>query len=471
MPTTVEEYDVVIEGTSLAHSILAASLPALRILHIDARDGYGALESLLPFTLLQAAEQATATTTAASHLAATLPNGLSHVKLLASSSNETLGSARHYNIECTPRLLLAGSTLVDVLRDAGIAEYMDFRALADFFLFDTAAGKLVRVPSTKEDIFTDKTMPLLTKRRLMKFIKACATEDLEGLGSANEPVEQALLQDWRLSEPYVHAFAYSLGRSQGHQTPVKECMQQVKQHVTSLGRLGRSFPAVLGMFGTGSELCQAFCRKAAVKGATYRLSTACRQEGGKLLLTGEDVEIHAKYLVRAAGFSERLTRMRRAVVLCGNAETWLQAHCQAGEGMVVAIPPAAFGKETTWAVHAQVQGASAGVCPKGKVILFLEVGMEDAHGMVEAERLLEQAQQLVLNLRHPALQVLAGVQYCVFQEEATMASAAQDSLNTIKTQVTGTYDELVEETRRVHALITGTTETFMVPALQEEQDE
>ncbi|ORY81505.1 hypothetical protein BCR37DRAFT_380407 [Protomyces lactucae-debilis] len=314
-------------------------------------------------------------------------------------------------------------------------------------------------------------MPLLTKRRLMKFIKACATEDLEDLEMVDEPVEQALLRNWRLSEPYVHAFAYTLGRSSGHPTPIQECMRQIKQHVTSLGRLGGTFPAVLAMFGTGSELCQAFCRKAAVKGATYRLSTACRQEGGRLLLSEEDVEIRAKYLVRAAGFSNRVTRMRRAIVLCGDAETWLKAHCQAGEGMVMAFPPEALGEEATWAVHAQLQGASAGVCPKGQVVLLLEVEVEDTAGMDEAERLLEHAQQLMLNLTQPAMQVATGVQYCVLQEAASMASAAQDSLQTIQTQVTGTYDDIVEEARRVHALITGTTETFMVPSPQDEQDE
>jgi RAB protein geranylgeranyltransferase component A len=467
MSQAVEVYDVVLVGTSLAHSILAASLNKLDVLHLDARDSYGDLDGNVPFALFQAASTAAVLT---AETEALLPSGLTNLKLIPGSSSQALEPARHYNIELTPRVLFANSPLIDNLRDAGVQDYLEFRALSDFYLYDASNKALKRVPSSKEDIFTDKAMPLLTKRRLMKFVKACADEEEVPSELLEQPAEEALATQWKLSSPHIEALVYTLGRSPNALTSLAQCMNHVRRHVTSIGRLAGDFPAVSAVYGTGSELCQAFCRKAAVKGATYRLATEMRQmdEDGTCLLSDEETRIKTRWFIRSARFTKRVRAIRRILILSVDAESW-QSSGNGGEGVIVAIPPSALGEANKLAVHAQILGHGSGACPASQTVLHLEVMIADM--VEEGQWILDAAQGLLLGCANQAMEVIAGIQYCVLEQESPAVEAAHNDVCTIETRTTGDYAELVAEAKRVHTLITGTPDTFLPPHEMQGEEE
>lgn len=143
--------DVLVIGTSLTNLLVATALSShKKVLVIDENQFYGGSNACLPLPFTALPE----------------PFKLISVDIL---DEVQLGALRDYHIELSPRLLYAHSSLLDIVRDTRINDYVQFKALPNFYLW-TVNG-LAKVPSSKESIFTDEDMALITKRRLMKFIK------------------------------------------------------------------------------------------------------------------------------------------------------------------------------------------------------------------------------------------------------------------------------------------------------------
>ncbi len=81
---------------------------------------------------------------------------------------ELLRSSRSYNLDSTPKLLGSHDTLVETLIRSGVGRYLEFKSVDDIYILDQ--GSLEKVPSSKEDVFTNKSVSLIEKRKLMKFL-------------------------------------------------------------------------------------------------------------------------------------------------------------------------------------------------------------------------------------------------------------------------------------------------------------
>jgi RAB protein geranylgeranyltransferase component A len=51
-----------------------------------------------------------------------------------------------------------------------VSKYVSFRLPDSVSVWDNASGGVRRVPGSKEEVFKDKSVPLVTKRKLMKFL-------------------------------------------------------------------------------------------------------------------------------------------------------------------------------------------------------------------------------------------------------------------------------------------------------------
>lgn len=81
--------------------------------------------------------------------------------------------SRHYSISLSPSVIPSTGLLIDSLVKSGVSRYGGFRLLESIALYTSAGGvdpSIVRVPSSKEDVFKDKGMSLMEKRKLMKFL-------------------------------------------------------------------------------------------------------------------------------------------------------------------------------------------------------------------------------------------------------------------------------------------------------------
>lgn len=345
---SIDEYDVLIEGTTLMHAILAAALSCagLKVIHLDENEFYGRFDACIapPFDL----------------------TGLDHYiedfRITSGTASASLSAARDYNMELSPRLLYAGSNMISVLRDIGLGDYIQFKALKAFYLYKH--GSMTKVPSTKEDIFTSTSMPLITKRRLMKFIKYC----LEG--TATDIDQKANLREvmhnhFRLDSDTIDGTCLPLAQALTNDGTVNQGTTSIRQHLRSLGLFG-PFPAVIPMYGAGSELTQAFCRKAAVRGATYILG----QKNESPLLADHVIKLASGHQVKARRvvtdrrLSDDRTLTRRTLIVMDNFDHLMNG----GDGTCVSFAPDTEGGQI---VQCQIHGPGTGACPEGQSIVYL----------------------------------------------------------------------------------------------------
>ena len=256
--------------------------------------------------------------------------------------------SRSFAIDVTPGLIWAQGPAVLGLLQSSVSDYVEFKSLERLWWFDESDKSLQAVPCSKNDVFASKLLSPMEKRRLMKFLQlaldysvaeAEAAEQATATGaredgtvlpaawetlnerhlnqgrslarpqnksvSASGLVElQGCIRDQIDFEEYLSTHAklskklsalvrYALALDFGtHRMTVGQGMQSLGQHLQSLGRFGTT-AFLVPLFGSG-ELSQAFCRSAAVYGATYLLrrcaaSVHCTPDG---LVEGVNLKPH-----------------------------------------------------------------------------------------------------------------------------------------------------------------------------------
>ena len=364
--------------------------------------------------------------------------------------------SRYLALDASPALVLASGKAVQGMLASGVAEYVEFKTAEGLLWLEH--DKLSRVPCTKGDVFSTKLLAPMDKRRLMKFLQLSfdyATkvsyqeevvadteetplpiEEAEEVQSLNErhlnqgrslarpqnkavsTQEMQLLQDCmdrddsfevylrdqqKLSPGLISMVRYALAmETTSESTSLREGMNRLRHHLQALGRYGTT-AFLVPMYGSG-ELSQAFCRSAAVFGATYLLRRAPIRielkspdgDAGTKVVAGvvlrgdqsnegheylssldrqdkhiqcSQVVVSAESLVKSETMTLRPTGrvLRRISVLNGKliiSDKGEQRH-------VIIIPPMALGKNQTHAIHGLVLDESVQVAPPGCTILHL----------------------------------------------------------------------------------------------------
>ena len=150
-------------------------------------------------------------------------------------------------------------------------------------------GKFQSVPQNKETIFQDRSISLVEKRRLMRFLVFASGEfehcpELQG--KEDTPFDHFLRESFSLSEEMSQVIAFSLAfcNFSGGETRSSLCylysqtilestltaLHRVRSCLRSAGRYGSS-PFLVGYYGGSGEIIQGFCRAAAVNGGVYIL--------------------------------------------------------------------------------------------------------------------------------------------------------------------------------------------------------
>lgn len=365
-------YDVLVVGTSLPNAILSAALSrsGYKVLHIDEADHYGGpwasltLQELLDWSRLHSEQSL--------HEHGGDDGAIKDVDLAfpaffqAGTDDVQEGSRkdslppelqrlnRHFSLSLAPALLPCKGPTIDVLVRSKVASYCTFRLLERTSVYhgsdyksatsittsssrsssnectnpsSSASGSsqierwpLRKVPSSKEDIFKDKTMKLADKRRLMKLLQeaaavsdgaiasgaaASSTNTLAGrrdIGVEAQEEEPSsflryLTDEAKLSLDLARDVAFGVALCSSSADTKTAAMERIKTHIESVGRYGNS-AYLVGQYGGAGEMAQCFCRAAAVQGATFvldhaieRLEKVGEKEGSwKLKLQGVEGE-------------------------------------------------------------------------------------------------------------------------------------------------------------------------------------
>ncbi|KAG2223594.1 hypothetical protein INT45_001676 [Circinella minor] len=182
-------------------------------------------------------------------------------------------ASRSYNLDLTPKLLSCNGELVEILIRSGVGRYLEFKGVDDIGIYDSEEGRLDRVPSSKQDVFTNKSINLVDKRKLMRFLTFAIDFDsnpdvLEG--NEEMPYIQFLDEKFKISGKLQTAIIYAIANVD-NQTPTKFGLEQTQAFVRSMGRFSKG-GYLCPLYGGGSEIAQAFCRVCAVFGGVYILS-------------------------------------------------------------------------------------------------------------------------------------------------------------------------------------------------------
>jgi Rab proteins geranylgeranyltransferase component A len=164
----IEEYDVIVIGTGLVESIASGALARhLKVLHLDTADRYGLEYGNIDCKTVL--ELGTAKTYHAKSAESRSEQEAEQVQETSAQFIESITSqSRRYNLEQTPKMLLSRGDIVELIISSGTGSYLEFRLVEKLYFW--FQNTLNLVPGSKEDVFINKEMTLIQKRRLMKFL-------------------------------------------------------------------------------------------------------------------------------------------------------------------------------------------------------------------------------------------------------------------------------------------------------------
>ncbi|KAF9535076.1 GDP dissociation inhibitor-domain-containing protein [Crepidotus variabilis] len=257
------QFDVIVFGTGLVESITAAALAkaGYKIAHIDTNAYYGGDEASLSLEEI--------VTWVDQHSG---PSDLSSRFYRASRSAQPPSQSRQYSICLQPAVLPSVGPLINALVASGVSKYSGFR-LVDCVSVYEPSGRVSSVPGSKEDIFKNKEIGLIEKRRLMRFLTFAAgdfetAKELEG--KQEVPFVEFLRTTFSLGETISSVLAYALAFSSSSTETTLPVLHRLRGYLRSSGRYGPS-PFLIGHYGCLGDISQGFCRAAAVSGGVYIL--------------------------------------------------------------------------------------------------------------------------------------------------------------------------------------------------------
>lgn len=222
--------------------------------------------------------------------------------------NMNLYEYKSFNIDLQPKLLFSTSLSVDLMKEADMDKYMEFRAIHSIFHYDNQNNKFLLTPSSKGQIFIHKDLNLFEKRTLFKTLQCFinifhAKHDVKVDVNSTAEFDKAIeidteflsnyekfknetcvnfLEALGLQEKIKNILLYTLANIEYNVeiskkvVTTEELFTRMFKFIKSLG-VHSSLPYLYTIYGTG-DIPQAYARIAAVYGATYIINESLKIE-------------------------------------------------------------------------------------------------------------------------------------------------------------------------------------------------
>ncbi|KAI2468162.1 GDP dissociation inhibitor [Annulohypoxylon bovei var. microspora] len=394
-----EPWDVVICGTGLQQSLLALALSRSkkRILHVDPNDYYGEHEAAFS---LQEADSWAAGMSAVQGLSAEGDSATGESKTQGifkhalawthpEAKEKGLSFPRAYSLALAPHIIHTRSKLLSQLVSSRAYRQVEFLAVGSFFVYDAqasdASSKLVRIPSSREDVFSTQSIPVKSKRSLMKFLKFVIDYDSEEQKPVWQGQEQKLLSEFLASgfklDENLRKYILALTLTLDGRVTVADGLATIHRHLTSMGLFGPGFCAVYPKWGGSSEIAQVGCRAGAVGGGVYMLDTKAEinddpSDDGITLKLSNEVSVRTTKLIalQTEAASDAPTISHLIAVVNSPLQALFEVIVEGAPTPAVAV--VAFpGDSTSEAdgnpIYALVHSSETGECPAGQSVIYL----------------------------------------------------------------------------------------------------
>ncbi|ORZ00599.1 GDP dissociation inhibitor-domain-containing protein [Syncephalastrum racemosum] len=316
---------------------------------------------------------------------------------------EALKKARQYNIDLAPKLLSCRGDLVEILIQSGVGRYLEFKGVDDMFVFNHDTTRMEKVPSSKEDVFSNKSIKLIDKRKLMNFLTF--TMDYQNDPTALEGFESATYAEYlskkfkitgRLQTAILYAIAVVDTR-----TDAKTGLERTQAFMKSIGRFSKG-GYLCTLYGGGSEIAQAFCRICAVYGGIYILnqklsSFILDEETGKCMgvVTDDNQTFHCDWLITSPDYlcDRWLPKGREFgswIARCVLITDIPLVDTEDVNMLSYSVTPLEEGRAPILALH---QNNESMACPPGKYITYFWQDQSDTVSLQEAIKLLLKTQE------------------------------------------------------------------------------
>ncbi|KAI5921149.1 rab proteins geranylgeranyltransferase component A [Camillea tinctor] len=304
-----------------------------------------------------------------------------------------LAFPRAYTLALAPQIIHTRSKLLTQLVSSRAYRQVEFLSVGSYFVYNATGvdsdSKLARIPSSREDVFSTQSIPLRSKRSLMKFLKFVVDYEYEEHKpiweeQAGIPLADFLSTEFKLDED-LQKYILALTLTLDGKVTVKDGLAIIHRHLTSMNLFGPGFCAVYPKWGGSSEIAQVACRAGAVGGGIYMLDTRMEidegSKGGEISITLSDgVKIRTRSLISSqkdpVGNGECITRL----VAVANSplkplfEVTLEG-APTPAVAVVAFPSNSFpgisDSESDTPVYAFVHSSDTGECPVGQSVVYL----------------------------------------------------------------------------------------------------
>ncbi|KAM3163218.1 Rab proteins geranylgeranyltransferase component A [Lachancea thermotolerans] len=393
--TTPDKVDVVVVGTGLVESILAAALAwqGSNVLHIDSNSYYGDTSATLTIDQLKQWVQDVNQGSLKCY-----ENAKLHISSVVGRGSY---KSRDFGIDLSPKILFAKSDLLSILLKSRVHQYLEFQSLSSFHTYENDSFE--RLTNTKQEIFTNPSLPLMTKRNLMKFIKFVLDwENQQEVWASyrDKPITSFLVNKFKLERAQVYELIFSIGLCYNIDVKTPEALQRIRRYLTSFDVYG-PFPVLYSKYGGPGELSQGFCRSAAVAGATYKLNetlvsydpeskTAIFGDGSRVTVTEKVVAAPTQCPKNSRNVPEQMFEVQR--LTCVVDKPCLEWFGEGEYAAVVVFPPGSLKSGNRQAVQALIMGAGSDVCPAGSSVWYLtstesgprgEMDLDAAFGALE----------------------------------------------------------------------------------------
>ncbi|CAG7669067.1 unnamed protein product [Allacma fusca] len=323
------EFDVVVVGTGLAESIVSAAVSrnGHKVLHLDPRDYYGGKWTSLNWSSLESGTfakepvlESETQDTSASNSDFGFINPIRSLEQIwycenaPSKIEEIRTLSRKFNVDVFPKVLLARDDIIELLISSNVSRYLEFKCISKIYssLPAPAEDTIEPIPLSRSDIFTTKSLGLVEKRKLTKFIESVLKADETGGNDESsgeiraEPMVaktfEELARAASLTEKLQHLIKSAVKTVGDNFDPSRlnaEFVNRCRLFLQSIGRYGNQTPYLWTLYGVG-EVCQAFCRLSAIYGGTYILKRSLNNlkvEGDELEVTFGETQLKTKYVV------------------------------------------------------------------------------------------------------------------------------------------------------------------------------
>ncbi|KAG8628730.1 hypothetical protein KVT40_002595 [Elsinoe batatas] len=496
-------WDVVIAGTGLQPALLALALSRSnkKILHLDSNDYYGGREAALSINEIESwIERQNINPSRSPFRNASINQSPS-----TPEHSVKLASPRAYSLSLSPCVLYTRSALLPALVSSKAHEQLEFLAVGSWFVYQQSApsdsgstfGQLIRVPNSREDIFSNPALTLRAKGALVKFLRFVAVyqEEQETWTDWNhKSFVDFLVKKFRIT-PEFHGplLALSMSSEPDDQVTTEFALANIHRHLTSMGVFGAGFSAVLPKYGGLSEVVQVACRAAAVGGAVYVLNRSIdsvsegsdEKPGKQVVLQGGD-ELVTNHLI---GTRDQLPQdwskpdctkeetanvCTRTISIVGSTMDALFPRGSEGSpppsAAVVVYPSGTIAQSrgqgfNQTPIHILVHSADTGECPRGQCVIYAMTSTS----LDDASLLLEKAVQTLITSTqeapHPC--VLWTVKYEVvspYGDPSPIRNEGDKNMQIFLEPPSGPVfdDEVVESVKQAWQIVTaGPEDSFM----------